>query len=325
MAPTPWDGAGSLFALGLRLGHLDAAGAPRVGPTNGYKTDALVTIGLGLELREGEEVEQLAGDGSICVYYKAPDTLKRGTIAGLEVCTPDPNVLEFVQGGGVYTTPGTAEVQTVTITGGPAGGTFTLTYSAQTTAGIAYNANAAAVQSALEALSNLAPGDLVVTGGPGPATPYVVTFAASLGNVDQMTANGAGLTGGVTPAVGVVTTTPGVNPETIGYKAPLVGAQLQPNGISIEFWTRAVMDGSFPANLPYIQWVVPRAYLTPDGELTAASSDPMKPAFTGWSNQNANWGDGLTTGDWPLSSDRVWQWARVATVPDLTPGFIPIV
>jgi hypothetical protein len=65
------------------------------------------------------------------------------------------------------------EAQTVTITGTPTGGTFTLTYSGQTTAAIAYNANAAAVQSALEALSNLAPGDVTVTGGPGPGTPYL--------------------------------------------------------------------------------------------------------------------------------------------------------
>jgi hypothetical protein len=307
----------------LRLGHLDAAGAPLLGTTNGYKTDALVTIGLGLEMSEGDEIEQRSGDGSVCVAYKAPDTLKRGTIAGLQVCTPDPNVLEFVQGGGVYTSAGTSEVQTATITGGPTGGTFTLTYSGQTTAPIAFNATGATVQTALEALSNLAPGDLVVTGGAG--GPYIITFAASLGDVVLTTASGAGLTGGTTPAIAVVLTTPGVNPTTIGYKAPLVGAQLQPNGISIEFWTRAVMDGSFPSTLPYIHWVVPRAYLTPDGELTASGTDPMLPGFTGWSNQNANWGDGLNTGDWPLTSDRVWQWAREATVPDLTPGFVSIV
>lgn len=104
-----------------------------------------------------------------------------------------------------------SEVQTVTITGAPTGGTFTLTYSGQTTAGIAFNAAAAAVQAALEALSNLAPGDITVTGGPGPGTPYVVTFRAGMGNVIQMTASAAGLTGGTAPAVTVVTTTPGYN------------------------------------------------------------------------------------------------------------------
>ena len=103
------------------------------------------------------------------------------------------------------------EVQTVTITGGPTGGTFTLTYSGQTTAGIPYNASAAAVQTALENLSNIGVGDVVVTGGPGPGTPYTVTFGGALAdtNVAQMTASGASLTGGTTPAVNVTTATAG--------------------------------------------------------------------------------------------------------------------
>jgi hypothetical protein len=128
---------------------------------------------------------------------------------------------------------GTAEVQTVTITGSPTGGTFTLTYSGQTTAAIAYNATAATVQSALEALSNIEPNDIVVAGGPGPATPWTVTFeAGDLGgqfdgtNVAQMTASGAGLTGGTTPAVAVTTTTGG-------------GGAITVNGVSISSQTYA--------------------------------------------------------------------------------------
>ncbi len=43
------------------------------------------------------------------------------------------------------------------------GGTFTLSYNGQTTSPITYNASAAQVQSALEALSNIAAGDVVVS------------------------------------------------------------------------------------------------------------------------------------------------------------------
>jgi hypothetical protein len=105
------------------------------------------------------------------------------------------------------------EVQTVTITGTPTGGTFTLTYAGQTTAAIAYNAAAAAVKAALVALSNIGSADVAVTGGPGPGTPWVVTFQGNLADTDvaQMTANSAGLTGGTSPAVAVTTTTPGGN------------------------------------------------------------------------------------------------------------------
>lgn len=113
-------------------------------------------------------------------------------------------------GAGPYSA-GTSEVQTVTITGSPTGGTFTLTFQGSTTAAIAYNATAAAVEAALQALPNLLPTDVAVTGGPGPATPWVVTFAPHLGNVTQMTAAGS-FTGGITPAIAVTTTTPGVNP-----------------------------------------------------------------------------------------------------------------
>ncbi len=106
---------------------------------------------------------------------------------------------------------GTSEVQRVTITGTPTGGSFTLTYAGQTTTAIAYNATPAAVQTALEALSNVGVGDIVVTGGPGPGTPYTLTFANSLAERDvaQLTAAGS-FTGGSSPAVAVTTLTPGV-------------------------------------------------------------------------------------------------------------------
>lgn len=101
--------------------------------------------------------------------------------------------------------PGTNEVQTVTITGTPTGGTFTLTYGGNTTAPIAYNANAAAVQSALLALPNTQ--SVTVAGGPGPGTPYTATFGGGT-DVGQMSASGS-FTGGTSPAVAVTTTTAG--------------------------------------------------------------------------------------------------------------------
>jgi hypothetical protein len=95
------------------------------------------------------------------------------------------------------------EVQHVTITGTPTGGTFTITFDGQTTGAIAYNATASTVQTALEALSNIAPGDVAVTGSAG--GPYTITFQGAYAgvNVPSMTASGAGLTGGTSPSVTV--------------------------------------------------------------------------------------------------------------------------
>lgn len=68
---------------------------------------------------------------------------------------------------------GASEGQTVTLDA--TAGTFALTFDGETTAAIAYNAAASAVQSALLALSNLQSGDVTVTGNAG--GPYTVTFA----------------------------------------------------------------------------------------------------------------------------------------------------
>ncbi len=126
---------------------------------------------------------------------------------------------------------GTNEVQTVTITGTPAGGDFTLTFQGQTTAAIAYNAIASVVEDRLEALSTIGQGNVRVTGGPGPGTPYVVTFINELGHNDQplTTDDQTGLTGGTTPAVTVTQTTAGA--ETGFDPRILVGSFDKPGTI----------------------------------------------------------------------------------------------
>lgn len=315
------DQAGSLFAVGLRLTRLAADGSPLTGAGNAYTTTALATISAGIEYNDAEEVTQPSGSGGICLYYQAPATVKQGTISDFTICTPDPLIKSFVIGGDVITTTGNAEVQTVTITGSPTGGTFTLTYAGQTTATIVYNAAAGAVQSALEALSNVEVGDVTVSGSAG--GPYTLTFAAALGNVPQVTANGAALTGGTTPGVTVATTTQGLAPSVIGYRAPRVGVAPTPNGVSLEVWTQAIENGGAAASLPYWHWVFPRAQLRLSGNLTAAADAAMTPTFEGTTNENANWGAG-PVGDWPYPSDRIWQYARVAEVPDLSAGPITV-
>lgn len=154
---------------------------------------------------------------------------------------------------------GTAEVQTVTITGTPTGGTFTLTYGGATTAPIAYNATAPQVQAALLALPTLEAGDVTITGGPGPGTPYTATFNAYLGNVAQMTAAGS-FTGGTAPAVNVATTTPGVAP------APVAGNWLYATGpVEVRLADIDVFE--------FMDWTRNERYTAAD-RLFAATFDP---------------------------------------------------
>lgn len=86
----------------------------------------------------------------------------------------------------------------VTITGIPTGGTFTITYGGQTTSALAFNAAAATVQTALQALTSVGAGNATVAGGAG--GPYTITFAGTLLlNISVVSSSGALLTGGTAP------------------------------------------------------------------------------------------------------------------------------
>jgi hypothetical protein len=71
-------------------------------------------------------------------------------------------------------------VQSLTMAGTPTGGTFTLAFEANYTAPIAYNATAAAIQAALNAIGTIADaGGVTCTGGPVSTTAVVITFGAN--------------------------------------------------------------------------------------------------------------------------------------------------
>lgn len=119
---------------------------------------------------------------------------------------PAGQVLGLVPGTGTAVN----EVQTVTITGTPTGGSIRLIFNGQTTAAIAYNAAAAAVQAALEALSNVGVGQVTCGGGAFPGTAVTVTFTGTLaGRAPPTLVATSSLTGGSSPAVAVAVTTAG--------------------------------------------------------------------------------------------------------------------
>lgn len=109
----------------------------------------------------------------------------------------------------------TDEVQVLTV-GGAGLTSFTVTFGGQTTGAIAAAATAATVQTALEALSTIGVGNVLVTGGAG--GPWTLTFRGTLADTDvaQVTATPTGGTGTVTPS----TTTAG-------------GADVGANGLAV--------------------------------------------------------------------------------------------
>jgi hypothetical protein len=81
------------------------------------------------------------------------------------------------------------ERQTITKSGTVTGGTFTLTFNGETTATIAYDAIASAIQTALEGVFGIEPGDVVVGGGPISTTPATIDFIAPVSPVAGPTAS----------------------------------------------------------------------------------------------------------------------------------------
>lgn len=140
--------------------------------------------------------------------------LKRGRVAGFDLSGlsyGDKVYLSAATAGALADAPPAIlnnEVQTLTISGTPTGGTYTLTYRGATTSAIAHNANAATIQAALEALDTI---DAVDVAGSGP---FTITFPASAGDVALIVGDGSSLTGGTDPAATVVETTAGVDAAT---------------------------------------------------------------------------------------------------------------
>ena len=120
---------------------------------------------------------------------------------------------------------GINEVQTIRINGSPTGGTFTVSFQGQTTASIAHNADAATLEAALEALSNI--DDVTVTKS---GSTYTVTFIGSLSATDvgEMTSDASALTGAAVTTVTTQQATVAANElQRISFSQPPGGGTFQ--------------------------------------------------------------------------------------------------
>lgn len=114
------------------------------------------------------------------------------------------------------------EIQTVTLTNVPTGGTFTLTFRGETTGPIAFDAAFGDVATALEALPTIGAGGVTVAAGAA-GGPFTVTFAGTLAgqSVPMLVGDNTLLTGaGVKPEVVVVEATSGISRIRLGYVIP---------------------------------------------------------------------------------------------------------
>lgn len=113
------------------------------------------------------------------------------------------------------------------------------------------------------------------------------------------------------------------NGRSVGWASPQVGEDATPNGVAIEAWSYAGLDGKRAGQDPYWRWVFPYAQVRPSGE-RALQNGIMAVNFEGWGVGNTGFGTGPDTTDpWSYASDRPYQYVRTSTVP-AGQGFVTV-
>lgn len=105
------DYAASIQGVSIRVTRLDAAGNMLTDPGDSYTTNGFMRMSFTPEYEEGDEIVEKAANGTVCVSYRAPDTLKRVTLE-VAICEPDPELTQLMSGGlllrknmGTYASP----------------------------------------------------------------------------------------------------------------------------------------------------------------------------------------------------------------------------
>lgn len=93
------DGASSVQGTMIRVTRLNLDGSI----DGGYPvltTKGFITASFSPQFEEGDEINEKAADGSVCVAWKADDSLTRLDFS-LSLCSPEPEVAAMIAGGSV--------------------------------------------------------------------------------------------------------------------------------------------------------------------------------------------------------------------------------
>jgi len=184
--------------------------------------------------------------------------------------------------------PGAAanEVQSVTLANAT-GGTFTLSYAGQTTAAIAYNALSATVEGALEDLSTIGEGNVMVTGTA--ATSFMVTFRGVLGNTNVPALTYTSSLTGSGPTITIVEVTPG---SAGGGVWSLIPTEDGDKGVKINPDAVTKLVRLFGSARPAYQYVLSSAFKEIAFTVQESGYAAMKFAFPAYADYTA--GDVIT-------------------------------
>ena len=220
------DYAASVSGVAIRVTRLNASGGLLTDES--YTSKSFIRVSFTPEYEEGDEITEKNADGTICVSFKAPDTLKRVTME-VAVCDPDP-VLSWLLSGGVL------------------------------------------------------------------------------------------LAGEADP--------PGTTPESepLGWASAEVGEDPSGDGVAVEVWSRAIVDGKPAAVMPYFHWVFPYVKTRLSGD-RVIENGLLANTYEGFGVGNVQFGSGpdettagLTKWKWPEVTNRPYMYARTKDAPTVSRG-----
>ena len=134
-----------------------------------------------------------------------------------------------------------------------------------------------------------------------------VTTAIAAGNIVPCFVD----TGVLTPFGAYPSTDTTAGPGVVGYQSPALGIVGNPYGVAIEFWGKAIINGTQASTLPWWRWAVPGVRnLHEDARTFEAALLPN--VYVGEGFENPNWGAG-PVGDWQFDSSKVFQYVRASS------------
>lgn len=214
--------AASIQGVSIRVTRLDASGNLLNEPGDSYTTSGFMRLSFTPEYEEGDEMTEKSADGTVCVTYKAPDTLKRITME-LAICEPDPELTQLLSGG--------------------------------------------------------------------------LLLRKNLGTYSSP------------------------NRKSIGWSSPSTGDDPAGNGVAIETWSFAIIDGKKAATLPYFHWVFPYVKLRLSGD-RVIENGMLANTFEGYGLGNAEFGAGLDERwEFPVAAERPYSYSRSSWAPTGRKGF----
>jgi hypothetical protein len=109
--------------------------------------------------------------------------------------------------------------------------------------------------------------------------------------------------------------------KSIGWSSPATGDDPAGNGVAIETWSHAIIDGKKASSLPYFHWVFPYAKLRLSGD-RVIENGLLANTFEGYGLGNTAFSLGLDDRwEFPTATERPYSYARSGWAPTGRKGF----